>query len=74
MMPMGNMASAIITLTKLSGNLSSVFMMNIIIEGGWGYFYGGGYCFALAVGWARLIACGALKPAARKHARLRGVV
>jgi len=40
-MPMGNMASAIITLTKLRGNLSSLFMMSIIIEGGCGYFYGG---------------------------------
>ena len=34
MMPMDSIANAIITLTKLSGNLSSVFMVNIIIEGG----------------------------------------
>ena len=34
MMPMDSIASAIITLTKLIGNLSRVFMMNIIIEGG----------------------------------------
>jgi hypothetical protein len=38
---MDSIATAIITLIKLSGSLSSLFMVNIIIEGGCGYFYGG---------------------------------
>jgi hypothetical protein len=41
MIPMDSIAIAIITLIKLRGSFIRVFMVNIIIEGGWGYFYGG---------------------------------